>query len=342
MKYMTQSNNEIYIFNRIDIIQKRWNEIYNNNKNNMSFFQSYYWNESLFLKKKRNNICFVIYKSIIAPLEINNNKKTISILGTNDSSDYLSFIMDEDYFSFSKLIDYLKMKYAKFSFLFDKINEKTNMYHFLLKYCKDNSLDFKTEEKKCVEILPKSSFDEWFNSLKKGNRQNYRTAKNRLTKNGLSYYCSFDFFKKKPKNYQSLLNLYLKRRIEASSKYKAKRFLTKTKIFVKKIFLGKRFDTLTMFSTKESVAIFCIYINNNLAAFYEGFFDLDLKKLVIIRAAMNKNFSFYSPGQILLVDLMKNIYENYGPDVTVDLTRGIERYKFDFGGTIHNNWLITF
>ena len=49
------------------------------------------------------------------------------------------------------------------------------------------------------------------------------------------------------------------------------------------------------------------------------------------RLAINEELDYYSPGRILMNELIKYLFEKTDIEV-LDMSRGDERYKKDFGG----------
>ena len=66
-------------------------------------------------------------------------------------------------------------------------------------------------------------------------------------------------------------------------------------------------------------------------AFVSGYKTHDGKKVSMTRLAINEELDYYSPGRILMNELIKYLFEK--TDIKVlDLSRGDDRYKKDFGG----------
>ena len=66
-------------------------------------------------------------------------------------------------------------------------------------------------------------------------------------------------------------------------------------------------------------------------AFVSGFKTHDGKKVSMTRLAINEELDYYSPGRILMNELIKYLFEKTDIEV-LDMSRGDERYKKDFGG----------
>ena len=66
-------------------------------------------------------------------------------------------------------------------------------------------------------------------------------------------------------------------------------------------------------------------------AFVSGYKTHDGKKVSMTRLAINEDLDYYSPGRILMNELIKYLHEKT-PIKVLDMSRGNERYKKDFGG----------
>lgn len=66
-------------------------------------------------------------------------------------------------------------------------------------------------------------------------------------------------------------------------------------------------------------------------AFVSGFKTHDGKTVSMTRLAINEEMDYYSPGRILMNELIKYLHRETGIKV-LDMSRGDERYKKDFGG----------
>lgn len=79
---------------------------------------------------------------------------------------------------------------------------------------------------------------------------------------------------------------------------------------------------------------FELRIAGRIAAFMDGLVSDGGKRVEVPRMAMNPDFARYTPGYLLMDRVIKWIKENEPFIEVMDLGRGKERYKFDFGGTI--------
>lgn len=79
-------------------------------------------------------------------------------------------------------------------------------------------------------------------------------------------------------------------------------------------------------------------IDGESAASMEGFYNEKLKSVELPRLSINEKFGWYSPGLILLNESIKRFGED-DKVRTIDLTRGIEKYKFDMGGAEYDTMI---
>ena len=179
----------------------------------------------------------------------------------------------------------------------------------------------------CVGIPVPADFDTHFASLSSSNRQNIRTAYNRLNRDGKSYAIKvFD-------NVESLgavergqiMDIYMKRLF---SKYK-QRGAVKTAI-KRFVYEHIKHDTHSLFSLANTFHAI-LYIDGEAAAFLSGFTDHGRSTIVVPRLAVDIDYKFYSPGYILLCETLKHLSAD-GTIRLLDLSRGDEKYKLDLGG----------
>ena len=69
-------------------------------------------------------------------------------------------------------------------------------------------------------------------------------------------------------------------------------------------------------------------------AFLAGFKTHAGDRIVVPRLAIDATYRFYSPGYVLLSETIKHLQQQ-GIVTTLDLSRGDERYKTDFGGQLY-------
>ena len=84
----------------------------------------------------------------------------------------------------------------------------------------------------------------------------------------------------------------------------------------------------------DNVLHFELRISGEIAAFMDGIVSDGGRRLEIPRLSINPKFGRYTPGYLLMDRVIRWIEENDRFIEVLDLGRGKERYKFDFGGTI--------
>ena len=179
-----------------------------------------------------------------------------------------------------------------------------------------------------MDISFGSDYQEYFNSLSKSNRQNIRTAYNKLTKDDKEYHleCLQGFSINKTIIKQQI-GIYNKRALEQRAKRRS--IITKFKQLY--------FNPITVACMRLDNAIsFNFYINNRIAAFMIGF-KTNFNSIVIPRLAIDSEFAKYMPGKLLINEAIKYLVAH--SDIrNIDLSRGDEKYKYDMGGKTHYNY----
>lgn len=72
-------------------------------------------------------------------------------------------------------------------------------------------------------------------------------------------------------------------------------------------------------------------IDGKMVAMMQGYCDENRKSLQIPRLSIDQEYSFYSPGYVMICEVLKRMIEDKKFD-TLDLMRGCEKYKSDLGG----------
>lgn len=266
-----------------------------------------------------------------APFRVKGN--LWSVLGGTEAFDYCDFIYFEEQIdvcekAFKKIIEYMKTVHFCEKLDWRYLDEKSISACFI-----ENSDIIKVLQKEKFEnaIIRKNydNYEDYFNRLSKHIRQNLRTAYNRISKAGYTVELSVYSQKSgsiKTKTGKQLLkeciNIYIKRQAEQYGhkgrywdiKYRCTNYVSRS-------------------VNCEEFVLIVLQINNNAAAFMEGYYNPRLNVIEIPRLAINSEFSFFSPGVLLVNETMKYIYKNNIS--ALDLCRGTERYKTDLGGDIY-------
>lgn len=332
---------EAKIYNSLKPIKSYFNDIFFHNSE--SIFQSYdiisvLTKKRYFLKGHSSFRCIVIFDEsnavAIFPLRISKHGSA-SIVGSDNGMDIVNNIMIEctdDYAInvFSCFFSYIRLigiKELKWFFL----PRKSVTYKTLFQLNSSHIISIKqNDDIPNVNIGFNErgiNYDSYFHSLTKSNRQNIRTAYNRMASAKQSF--SFEIFsndlfsnKISHSEYSKNLNLYIKRQ---SSKYK-KSLIHKLGIRV--------YNYVTLTKAVPFSFISVLKINNKQAAFMEGYTDLKNRTICIPRLAINDKFKFFSPGIVLTNETIKKLFECKKID-SLNLVRGEEKYKLDLGGEIY-------
>jgi len=243
-------------------------------------------------------------------------------------------------------------------FLYNPKAEKEEVCKFFYEYCRDELkakcfdtrfveeasptfiaakkfkgfTDIKTWENVNINIAYKD-YDEYFATLSKHAKQNLRTAYNRAERDEkkivlVCYSGDTKTLKKNAKarkDIEACMKLYTKRQLKT---YVEERALTYT-------FRTRMFHYLSVSAKTNKNGFFAILkLNGEVAAFMQGFYDPFDKEYEIPRLAMNDEMKFYSPGMILVAEVIKKYIGDKG--VThLNLLRGNEPYKFAMGGEVY-------
>lgn len=332
---------QVRVYKKIADTAALWNELYKYGKD-MSFFQSLEWNTALEMnfhgKKDQYFGCKLLYyvfdDSLIAPIVVDRRRKEITLLGQEESSDYLSLIYRSyDEYLVVRAILYIMKSFPFYDFKLDKINQSNPLVGTIRKGI--DNIVIEEINKDCVYIPMQCEGESFYDTLSKGTRQNYRTAKNRMKKDGASFQVTTEVGIIEKDKAKELYELYKARRDDCDSRNNIVKTARKVaKAIVYYLIHGKSVDLLTYYSQNVEVFLSEIYINGELAAFCEGNYNNNRNVISIARVATKAKYYPYSPGQVLLIDTIEQLR---GKAEYFDLTRGSEDYKFKLGGIIHTN-----
>ena len=190
------------------------------------------------------------------------------------------------------------------------------------------------QKETCVNILiGKMTYGDYFSSLSKHQRQNVRTAYNRIKKEEIKWrlcqYNSENIISASDK--EVCQSMYEDRCNNKMNTYGFFNVL-KSKVRRKSNFVNRAIVDLKTSST------FVLYINEYPAAYAGGYFDETYKKFYVPRLSINNRYRGYSPGIILVNEMIKVLIES-GVEV-LDLTRGTEPYKYAMGGVEHYTYCL--
>ncbi len=325
-------------YNSIICLKRYWNLI---KLGNDKIYQAYEFNKLFYyyrktsihnFKNKNRKTLFIVGfdKNIpccIAPLGINETNKSVCIIGYGTNAGYLDFIYNEDIniLKISELLKECCRLLPEYTFLFTDLKDNSKLFQVLPK---DDCADIEG-----YAITLPDTFEIYYENLSKSTRQNIRTTYNRIIKDSVSY--SLKIYKQNGsvnKNLIKKLNyIYLKRRSEWYGMTSNENYKQKSKIKEwQEINRDIIFKSLKKFS---NAIIVLIEINNQPAAFMIAY--VYNNSIVVPRLAIDTDYSRYSPGGLLLVEYIKQLYDNgYGKGVVIDLCRGNEKYKSVYGGKL--------
>ena len=172
-----------------------------------------------------------------------------------------------------------------------------------------------------------------FKGLHPAIRQNIRTAYNRLNRNGIEVRLEvFD-----PDNpmtdavWKKIMDLYFDRLF---SKYKINKISNPfAKARQRHFYYKVKHDTLSLRQLPNSFHA-VLWHGERIIAFMNGLKTHDGATVSVPRLAIDSEYSFYSPGYVLINEVIKYIAAH--PVLNeLDLSRGDEKYKLDFGGRLY-------
>jgi hypothetical protein len=252
--------------------------------------------------------------------------KSINFTQLLGPSDYYDFVYVEPVSSalLKNIITKIASDQHCTAISFSHIKESSKLFEVLKQF---DSLQFESLD--CVALELNTSYDEHHQSLSKNSRQNLRTAHNRIIKNGVR--SEIVFLKQQDAtaiDFKLLKNIYKER---SSSKNQFVHWKSKLYNLMDDPF-RKKLDLFDLKEVKETDFILGILkLDNEIGAY---FFGLSNGSTVEInRVALNQKLKFYSPGMVLLDTFVKLAYET--GILTIDLTVGDEKYKYDLGGITH-------
>lgn len=314
----------------------------------MTMFQSYQWFQMLvehYIPEDTKNFesLYAVVESdgnpcMIAPLWIVKktfrflNKKGIYLLGRDSFSDYLNFVYKNfDANAFDCLLNDLSKRYRIKSFAFESFRDTTSIYRHIIK----NYIITKNNGYACVGLSLPLSVDEYHKFLSKNSRQNLRTARNRLVKDGKNLVFDFD-------DQQVDKNRCLEIR-EAKLRVNYTKFSLMVKYkyrILNRFRYHFPFFTPIAFFPGSKVMTACDD-EGNLRAFFNYAYDTNGTSIRVMAAGTDLNYARYSPGMLLMYNFVLKAIQD-GRLKEIDFTRGDEKYKFSLGGQQRLNHTIIF
>lgn len=252
----------------------------------------------------------------------------IYILGSGGETDYHDFIYDSNISV--EMVDFFMRKLFK--------NEQKTIYlpqllkgTIISKWAEVHSIKPKRVNE-CVHIPLFGAYEVYWANLRKNVRQNIRTAMNRLEKDKKE--SRLAIFKNRTLDdtlARTLEDVYEDRRIAKRQRGYKNRLSEHIRNILKSqynIMLETKIRSKNSFT-----AVF--YIESEIAAFCYGF--VSNNNACIMQVAITEAYAKYSPGMLMLNEVIKNLYSDVSSDkpIYLDLTNGNESYKYQLGGQKH-------
>lgn len=181
-----------------------------------------------------------------------------------------------------------------------------------------------------VRVTVPDDPDTLLKSLSSSVRQNIRTAYNRMRRDGVEVRLEvFDEgHRVSGEVWQKIMDLYFDRLF---SKYRSRQVRSWWGRRKKRhLYYHVKHDTLSLRDLPNAFHA-VLWSGEKVIAFMSGFKTHDGKTVSIPRLAIDTSFGFYSPGYVLVTEVIRYIAAH--PILRVlDLSRGDEKYKFDMGG----------
>ncbi len=308
---------------------------------NNSPFQFKNWQELLyreFFEQKRPGkyigaILFVNKEPFVGGHFFNKHSgkmKGLFILGSGGDTDYndlIWFKKDIETVHIEHLVNYMLDITKQNKFWASQILKESLLCSWATEYGADH-----IKSNPCAHILINGTFDEYWKSLKKGVRQNIRTAQNRInTDNKTFEIISFEDEVIPEEVIKKYHTIYENRRItkngQLSIKEKFYEFRRKK--------LKNKFNLATeaMRNVKNILSSYII-IDGIVAGYFYGIKD-NCGRVCLMHVAVCDEFARYSPGMILLSKSLEKIYERREIK-NFDLSNGDEGYKLSLGAVLHS------
>lgn len=308
-------------------LKKVWDRIYLSNDTikptqSYSYYKILFHSFYLHIKEHlRRRIIFHYFKSIdgecIIPLVVYSKKKSLTGISNYQRLDYEDCISSTNNTSFLKeCFKRITIEYPEYQLNIENINQD-NLYYSL--FGKQMEL-YET----CVSIDTGLDYDSYIASLSKHQRQNIRTAYNKLSNNNFEIRLE-KFDKNRPvpnRLWKDCLRIYDERHQLPTTGFS---------------WWNHQLNAFSHILKKaEGWQLNVLFHQNTPIAYMAGLCSSRQSCYYIPRLCINNNYKEYSPGILLLTETIKlQIKDNIR---YVDLMRGDEPYKTAMGGTPHFNY----
>ena len=254
----------------------------------------------------------------IIPLVVNHKRRAIRGLSNFGRLDYEDVISSTEDASFVRnCLEMVLNGYKGYSLHLININESSMLYKALgdrMKFLEN-----------CVTIDIPSDFEEYISGLSKHQRQNIRTAYNRLSKESFDVCLKhYDENTRIPRRlWQQCQQMYEGRHSAPGSRYK--------------IWIERQRNPYTrILHSVKGWQVFVLFHNETPISYMAGLSGKVQNCYYVPRLCIDSDFIKYSPGIILLVETIRQII-NQGIG-HLDLMLGDEPYKTAMGGRVHQNF----
>lgn len=316
-------------YNNIHKIKHLWNEVWLTSNRTPNPFTSFIPNRIYYDVFRLNPHRFFlsprfIYAEdgndrVLVPIIISRKTKTITEFAPLD---YYDVVLSGASAVVTKVFDWIKSNYPGYIIRLTRINEKST-----LASCLDLS---RSKEEKCVKIMLGEQYDSYFSSIPKHQRQNVRTAYNKIAKENIAF--TLDSFHCNQAIPSAIKKACL--RIYEDRKAVKNKPVSQLKHFYQRV----SFPVFKMMTKMETGRLFVLSFNGEPVALMAGAYADDDNCFTVPILAANIKYLKYSPGIILINEVVKVLIEE-GTNC-LDLARGTEPYKYAMGGIDHMNYTI--
>ncbi len=258
---------------------------------------------------------------VIFPIIVDRRKKRITEFAPLDYYDVLCLGPTD---LIPSVLGWIRCRYPGYELVFSRVNESAVLASFA-------DTAHATAER-CVRIpLDRESYGDYCQSLAKHQRQNLRTAYNRLEKEGVSLSLEEISARDLPRN--------LKRECEAL--YEARKATKYTpRPIIKRIYARITKPVFRIMTEIGSGSFFILRLNGTPAAVMAGAYTKAKDCFSVPVLFSNPAMLRYSPGILLVDSAVRELIEKGVGNL--DLARGEEPYKYAMGGIAHLNYTLNF
>ena len=314
-----------------------WDRLYS--AGNFSPFQSWVSNWWFYLvyhlkgsrlKYRPSFLCFSDENNMcILPIAVDAHQKRVIDFSVGGPIDYYDAICSTHDSSFiTACITLLRDLYPDYEICFSNINQDSLLFSAF----KGDSFRPQTI---CAKIeFASNSYEEYFKSLSKHQRQNIRTGYNKLAREGIEWRLEkYDATNPMPRGvWKQCLQMYNER---CNMKNRRGNGL-------KQYWAGwknSQVDLMNILIRKwNRVVSFVLFMNGQPVAYMSGMCNNQHDTFFVPRLSCSNQYLRYDAGILMLNESIKLLL-NEGIR-TIDLTRGDEPYKFAMGAVPHTNYVV--